>query len=214
MYSLPLKTSDVRTLEAILMNCSKTINDHEKNIEFASLVVTRDLISRCQPVAKTLDEIKRKRYKFEVVGDEEITFKMIRNNVSHLIHQLDWIRKNRRKFVCLNDNIDHDNPQSKVIRTILKDFLEYLFPEPSQFELPRGFRNKFLETSELKEWKVKAIEDEEKMRLFLFVVLILLLIFIMRRQIFKLYSILTMFFHRKRNSNKGLSFDQKEIFKI
>jgi len=162
MYSLPLKTSDVRTLEAILMNCSKTINDHEKNIEFASLVVTRDLISRCQPVAKTLDEIKRKRYKFEVVGDEEITFKMIRNNVSHLIHQLDWIRKNRRKFVCLNDNIDHDNPQSKVIRTILKDFLEYLFPEPSQFELPRGFRNKFLETSELKEWKVKAIEDEEK----------------------------------------------------
>ena len=197
------------------MNCSTAIDEHRKSIDFASLVVTRNLISRCQPVAKTLmDEIKRKRYKFEMVGDEEITFKMIRNNVSHLIHQLDWIRKNRRKFVCLNDNIDHDNPESKVIRAILKDFLEYLFPEPSQFELPRGFRNKFLKTSELKKWKVKAIEEEENMRLFLFVVLILLLIFITRRQIYKLYSVLARFFHRKRNSNRGLSFDQKETFKI
>lgn len=38
---------------------------------------------------------------------EEIAFKMIRTNVSTVVGQLDDIRKNPKKFICLNDNIDH-----------------------------------------------------------------------------------------------------------
>ena len=39
--------------------------------------------------------------------EDEITFKMIRTNVSIVVGQLDDIRKNPKKFICLNDNIDH-----------------------------------------------------------------------------------------------------------
>ena len=215
MYSLPLQPSDVRNLEEILLNCSKGMKADVAAAEFPSLIVTRDLIVNCQPIAKVLmDEKKQKRYKFELVGDEDVTFKMIRNNVSHLIYQLDWIRKNRRKFICLNDNIDHDNPQSKLIRTILRDFLEYLFPEPSQFELPSGYRNRYLKSSELRKWKEKAIKDQEEIWIFVYVVLILFLLLLLRRQIFRLYRIIIDWFSRQWNSHRSLNFNQKDIVKI
>ena len=215
MFSLPLQPAVVRQLESMLLNCSKESKTDGKTIQFSSLVVTRDLILNCQPIVKTLmDETKQKRYKFEVIGDEDITFKMIRNNVSLLIYQLDWIRKNRRKFVCLNDNIDHTDPQSKLIRTILKDFLEYLFPVPSQFELPRNFRNKFLTTSELEKWKEQVIKDDEQMRLILYLAIMLFFIFLIRRQIFRLYKVVINIFQRTWNSNRGLNFNQMETIRI
>jgi len=34
--------------------------------------------------------------RFEIMGEEEIAFKMIRTNVSHVVGQLDDIRKNPR----------------------------------------------------------------------------------------------------------------------
>lgn len=34
--------------------------------------------------------------RFEVMGEEEIAFKMVRTNVSHVVGQLDDIRKNPR----------------------------------------------------------------------------------------------------------------------
>ena len=40
----------------------------------------------------------------------DITFKMLRGNVSDVVIQLDEVRKNPKKFVCLNDNVDHDSP--------------------------------------------------------------------------------------------------------
>ena len=215
MYSLPLRSADIRNLKAILLNCSNAMQNNSKSSEFSTLVVTSNLIVNCKPIETALkDAIKQKRYKFELIGDEDVTFKMIRNNVSHLIYQLDWIRKNRRKFVCLNDNIDHDSPHSKLIRTILRDFLEYLFPKPSQFELPGGFRNKFLKTSELNKWKEKAIKDEENRKILLYLILILFLIFLARRQFFRLYKFVINMFHRNLSSNRGLNFNETEIVKI
>lgn len=41
------------------------------------------------------------------MSEDEIIFKMIRTNVSNVVGQLDDIRKNPKKFICLNDNIDH-----------------------------------------------------------------------------------------------------------
>lgn len=35
-------------------------------------------------------------FRFEIMGEEEIAFKMIRTNVSHVVGQLDDIRKNPR----------------------------------------------------------------------------------------------------------------------
>lgn len=115
------------------------------------------------------------------MGEEEIAFKMVRTNVSHVVGQLDDIRKNPRwqwlydilflvkfaffcanvclfinlldrKFICLNDNIDHSSKDAATVKAVLRDFYESMFPLPSQFELPREYRNRFLHMEELHEW--------------------------------------------------------------
>lgn len=57
-----------------------------------------------------------------------------------------------RKFVCLNDNIDHNHKDAQTVKAVLRDFYESMFPIPSQFELPREYRNRFLHMHELQEW--------------------------------------------------------------
>lgn len=112
--------------------------------------------------------------RFEIMGEEEIAFKMVRTNVSHVVGQLDDIRKNprwdeksfsflaffcpkasfcmTRKFICLNDNIDHSHKDAATVKAVLRDFYESMFPLASQFELPREYRNRFLHMEELQEW--------------------------------------------------------------
>lgn len=65
---------------------------------------------------------------------------------------LDEIRKQKKKFICLNDNINHSKEGAELAKLILVDFYESLFPIPSQFEIPRQFRNRFLHVDELREW--------------------------------------------------------------
>ena len=65
---------------------------------------------------------------------------------------LDEIRKEKKKFICLNDNIDHSKEGAELAKIILVDFYESLFPLPSQFEIPGQFRNRFLHLHDLKEW--------------------------------------------------------------
>lgn len=57
-----------------------------------------------------------------------------------------------RKFICLNDNIDHSHKDATTVKAVLRDFYESMFPMPSQFELPREYRNRFLHMDELQEW--------------------------------------------------------------
>lgn len=95
--------------------------------------------------------------RFEIMGEEEIAFKMVRTNVSHVVGQLDDIRKNPRKFICLNDNIDHAHKDAATVKAVLRDFYESMFPLPSQFELPREYRNRFLHMEELQEWWVNYL---------------------------------------------------------
>lgn len=65
---------------------------------------------------------------------------------------LDELRKQKKKFICLNDNIDHTKAGADMAKLILVDFYESLFPHPSQFEIPGSFRNRFLHLDELREW--------------------------------------------------------------
>ena len=57
-----------------------------------------------------------------------------------------------RKFICLNDNIDHSSTDASMVKAVLQDFYESLFPILSQFELSREYRNRFLHIDELREW--------------------------------------------------------------
>ncbi|TSK13552.1 N-acetylglucosamine-1-phosphotransferase subunits alpha/beta [Bagarius yarrelli] len=118
--------------------------------------VTKGLVLYCKPIAEKIQKAfkDQNKYKFEIMGEEEIAFKMIRTNVSHVVGQLDDIRKNPRKFICLNDNIDHSHKDASTVKAVLRDFYESMFPLPSQFELPREYRNRFLHMSELQEWRI------------------------------------------------------------
>lgn len=66
--------------------------------------------------------------------------------------KLDEVRKDQRKFICLNDNMDHSKEDTKLSQLLLQDFYESLFPLPSQFELPSNLRNRFLYVEDLNEW--------------------------------------------------------------
>ena len=148
-------------------------------------LVTEDFLQNCPPILTELNSTMKgkTKYKFETLGDEDVTFKMIRNNVSYLIFQLDWIRKNKRKFVCLNDNIDHTKPDAEIIRTVLKDFFESMFPVPSQFELSSKYRNKFLYIDELRAWKESSKRHDYKSGLVYVIPVLILVLFILKRKV-------------------------------
>lgn len=176
LYELPLELEDLVALEDMFINCSKnatqgsfddmisTSNFGEtvRNASFRKEVyydkrmpqVTLDLVMKCSALEKLLTKqmISRSRYRYEIVGDDEVMFKMIRYNVSTVVAQLDEIRKTPKKFVCLNDNIDYSQDSAKLVKAVLRDFYESILPVPSKFELPREFRNKFLHVRDLRQW--------------------------------------------------------------
>lgn len=167
IHELPLSLQDLTSLEQMLINCSKTL---PTNLTLLHLVkptqeayydpsmppVTKGLVVHCKTITERIHKAfkDQNKYKFEIMGEEEIAFKMVRTNVSHVVGQLDDIRKNPRKFVCLNDNIDHSHKDATTVKAVLRDFYESMFPLPSQFELPREYRNRFLHMEELQEWRL------------------------------------------------------------
>ncbi|CAH1786367.1 unnamed protein product [Owenia fusiformis] len=163
LYELPLTLEQLTGIEKNLINCSQ----HTKQVEYVSYnnmeryyekdmrQVTKTLVLNCEPIIELLSKNfkVRNKFKFEILGDDDIAFKMIRSNVSRVVGQLDDIRRNPKKFVCLNDNIQHGSEESKTVKAVLQDFYEGLFPLVSQFELPREYRNRFLHTDELRAWR-------------------------------------------------------------
>ncbi|PIK39204.1 putative N-acetylglucosamine-1-phosphotransferase subunits alpha/beta-like [Apostichopus japonicus] len=166
LYELPLDLQTLSGLEKTIINCSKffkeeiVVADPEKLEEYyvkEMPQVSKALMLNCGPVIKKMEASVegQTKYKYEIMGEEEIAFKMIRTNVSHVIGQLDDVRKNPKKFVCLNDNINHNAEGAKMVKAVLQDYYEAMFPIPSQFELPREYRNRFLHIDELSEcWSV------------------------------------------------------------
>lgn len=160
---LPLDTKTIGKFLNTLKNCSGsargkqtgTRSKAEQQHGYDLPVITGELLRNCEPILKQLNDSKKKENKFkhEIVGEEDIAFKMIKNNASRVLQQLDEIRKNKKKFICLNDNIDHEKENSSEVKSVLVDFYESLFPTPSQFELPNNLRNRFLTMDELKAWK-------------------------------------------------------------
>ncbi|NWI32887.1 GNPTA phosphotransferase, partial [Sula dactylatra] len=186
IHELPLSLQDLTGLEQMLINCSKALPANITQIHVIPPTqeayydpnlppVTKNLVTNCKPVTDRIRKAykDKTKYRFEIMGEEEIAFKMIRTNVSHVVGQLDDIRKNPRKFVCLNDNIDHNHKDAQTVKAVLRDFYESMFPIPSQFELPREYRNRFLHMHELQEWR--AYRD--KLKFWTHCVLVTLIVF-------------------------------------
>uniref|UniRef100_UPI00358E14A2 N-acetylglucosamine-1-phosphotransferase subunits alpha/beta isoform X2 n=1 Tax=Myxine glutinosa TaxID=7769 RepID=UPI00358E14A2 len=165
VYASPLTLQNLSQLEQMLINCSHltppngtlvaTSVPSEPYYTRGMPPVTLLLLQGCSPVANLLKKTFKEEnvYRFEVMGEEDIAFKMIHSNVSHVVAQLDDIRKNPRKFVCLNDNMEHGQAGAVAVRAVLRDFYESLFPQPTRFELPPGYRNRFLHICKLNEWR-------------------------------------------------------------
>lgn len=186
IHELPLSLQDLTSLEQMLINCSKTL---PTNLTLLHLVkptqeayydpsmppVTKGLVVHCKTITERIHKAfkDQNKYKFEIMGEEEIAFKMVRTNVSHVVGQLDDIRKNPRKFVCLNDNIDHSHKDAATVKAVLRDFYESMFPLASQFELPREYRNRFLHMEELQEWRLYR----DKLKFWTHCVLVALVVF-------------------------------------
>ncbi|XP_070534877.1 N-acetylglucosamine-1-phosphotransferase subunits alpha/beta-like isoform X2 [Ptychodera flava] len=163
IYDLPLDLQTLTGLEKMIKDCAELLPrdkvfeppTSEQYYDKEMPLVTKYLVLHCEPLVELLNKTHQgqTKYKHEVMGDEEVAFKMIRTNVSHVIGQLDDIRRNPKKFICLNDNIEHNKKDAQVVKAVLQDFYESLFPIPSQFELPREYRNRFLQMEELNEWR-------------------------------------------------------------
>ncbi|XP_037552157.1 N-acetylglucosamine-1-phosphotransferase subunits alpha/beta [Nematolebias whitei] len=186
IHELPLSLQDLTGLEQMLINCSKTLPTNLTHLHLVSPTqeayydpnmppVTKGLILHCKSITERIHKAfkDQNKYKFEIMGEEEIAFKMVRTNVSHVVGQLDDIRKNPRKFICLNDNIDHSHKDAATVKAVLRDFYESMFPLPSQFELPREYRNRFLHITELQEWRLYR----DKLKFWTHCVLVTLVVF-------------------------------------
>jgi hypothetical protein len=125
MYDLPLDDK-MPKLRQMLFNCSILLGTAEARQSMEE-EWSYNLVANCSSVVDVLRKKKRSKYLFEVIAcvkcgsgapltggwqtldgeGKDIGFKMVRDNVTQVYRQLDHLRKERPKFICLNDNIDH-----------------------------------------------------------------------------------------------------------
>eukprot|EP00039_Didymoeca_costata_P011413 m.160069 g.160069 ORF g.160069 m.160069 type:complete len:1577 (-) comp15166_c0_seq2:5-4735(-) len=163
IYELPTSVEQWVQFEDILLNCSHLQEPMEElgvgvGSDAKEVWVTAKLFSGCDELLKlvnaSISKESRLRYKHQLESDEvDIAFKMIRNNISKVSNQLDQIRRDPKKFICLNDNLDHRKKSAEPVVDALHNFYQSMFPVRSQFELDVGSRNRFLHVSELREWR-------------------------------------------------------------
>ncbi|EEC02036.1 hypothetical protein IscW_ISCW000548 [Ixodes scapularis] len=130
---------------------------YERYLESSLPTITKETVVNCSRMITLLRKVfkTKKVNKFEMIKEEDYAFKMIDNNASRVLAQLDGLRRDLKKFICLNDNIDHSSKDSDLVKAVVHDFYESLFPTPSQFELPPEYRNRFLHVRDLHEWRAQ-----------------------------------------------------------
>ncbi|XP_008196078.2 N-acetylglucosamine-1-phosphotransferase subunits alpha/beta [Tribolium castaneum] len=168
LYDLPLNDEAFQHFASILMNCS--------NSDF---IVTKSFVQKCPTLAQILQTqfATQHRFKFELIKDSDkrfVTFKMLNSNLTQVINQLDDVLRNERKFVCLNDNLDHSQTtNNEIIKRLMFDFYTSLFPVPSKFELPQKYKNRF---SYIEDYNLMMGKKHEKFLLACVLLLVILLV--------------------------------------
>lgn len=165
LFDLPVEHSSVQTVEGVLTECAhnftpnviRSTPGYERYLESSLPTITKETVVNCSRMITLLRKVfkTKKVNKFEMIKEEDYAFKMIDNNASRVLAQLDGLRRDLKKFICLNDNIDHSSKDSDLVKAVVHDFYESLFPTPSQFELPPEYRNRFLHVRDLHEWRAQ-----------------------------------------------------------
>ncbi|XP_017756705.1 PREDICTED: N-acetylglucosamine-1-phosphotransferase subunits alpha/beta [Eufriesea mexicana] len=184
LYPLPLDYNLVVEFENAIMNCSNHVQvteilnppPGERYLDSSLPIVSKELIAKCEQISRKIEAKfgEEKVYPHEIIkaGKHEI-FEMLTSNVSLTVQLLDEIRKDPKKFICLNDDMDPlQRSENEIVRALLNDFYRSLYPLRSTFELPLQYRNLFTHRHKLFEWKA----NRTKARNLLLCVILLLLI--------------------------------------
>ncbi|XP_054648156.1 N-acetylglucosamine-1-phosphotransferase subunits alpha/beta-like isoform X5 [Dunckerocampus dactyliophorus] len=166
------------------MKPSQVINHNQSMVNCVHLHVeppiTKDLVLNCKPVTDHICIASTNRkYKYQVMGQQDIHYKFLTNNASNASQQFKDVLTHPRKFICINDGLDHTESTSKEVKAKLAKFYQAMFPQPSTFELPKSKSNRILYRDELWEWQAY----QEKLRFYSYcaigalVILILKLLF-------------------------------------
>lgn len=180
VYNLPLDWSAVRYFEQIITNCSLQQNNflpleiqpqqrqvyptlvYERYEDSTIPTVTKELVLQCVD----LTDMMRANfgtvplYKFHINQKTGMAsnFKMLTTNISRVVDSLDEIRKTPKKFNCINDNLEEDNPEeNQLISALLEDFYLSLFPARCQYELENNYRNRFQYYDDYRAWHGRKV---------------------------------------------------------
>ncbi|XP_061768562.1 N-acetylglucosamine-1-phosphotransferase subunits alpha/beta-like [Nerophis ophidion] len=217
IFKEPLNPTDLTGLSNELITCSKTPQNEVMQIRQGKSSqevysdqnmpqITKDLVLHCKPVT---DRIRKafagqKKYKYQIMEEEEIHFKLIKNDKDMNILHFKDVRNKPKKFICLNDDIDRNKSGAKEANVMLAEFYKAMFSRPSQFELPLNKTNRFLHMDELQKWEVY----QEKLRFYRYCAVVVLIIFGLKI-IFKLMTRLKQMRLHRRKELKYKTFQQK-----
>ena len=161
-------TNDDSVLELFIRSGSKISenSDTEDNQENDWEISVADILN-CDNFLGLIPEesLKKSTNRFEELpGNEDTTFFMIKSNHSLVSNGLDTIRKHPKKFICLNDDLDHSarNEETLKVKRTIRSFYESLFPLPSQFEIVENDERKKENDERKKENDERKKEDDER----------------------------------------------------
>ncbi|XP_061904400.1 N-acetylglucosamine-1-phosphotransferase subunits alpha/beta-like isoform X2 [Entelurus aequoreus] len=186
IYKQPLKPMDLTDLGNELLTCSKTFSNEVMQIhtvKFSPEVyhdqnmpqITKYVFLNCKPVTDRFREaIKRQnKYKYTIMGEQEIHFRLIKNDNDRNKILFKDVLNNAKKFICLNDDIDRSKSNAKAVEAMLAQFYHDILPHPSQFELPKSKTNKFLKVDKMQEWETY----QDTLKFYRFCAIVVLIIF-------------------------------------
>ncbi|XP_054647640.1 N-acetylglucosamine-1-phosphotransferase subunits alpha/beta-like isoform X2 [Dunckerocampus dactyliophorus] len=193
----PIKPTDLEDLKKQLITCCTTLPSEVTGItqiKPSQPLITKDVVLNCKPITDRIG--KHPKYKSQVMGQQDTHYKYITNNVDSASHQFKDVLTHPKKFICINDGIDHTENKSKEVKAKLAKFYQDMFPQPSTFELPINKSNRFLYRDELWEWQAY----QQKLRFYRFCAIVVLVIVIFKFLFRKMTPLIGRLLHRQKES--------------
>lgn len=121
--TLPLPPNIIENTKDLFRNCTYNrtqVWEFEPRIDLNS-------IEECTPIREALKKHFSKKTKnksqffllkirHESLDSDDVGFIMVGTNSTNVEKALDGIREKRHKFICLNDNINHTNPEAPKVK--------------------------------------------------------------------------------------------------
>ncbi|KAJ6231946.1 hypothetical protein M0813_05308 [Anaeramoeba flamelloides] len=175
---------------------STTIVQKYPSIE--DMKITVDSLRNCSQILERLNKTCQQtpKYPHETIDyNNNGGFVQLFSNQTINLKKLDHLRKSNLPFICLNDDLNYTQPETVKVIQDVSNFLHTFFPNPSQFELPEGQVNPYLNVEEMKLYFQKMEKEKKYRKLFYyFVFSFVLIIFIM----------LSIFLRKRNKKKKGI----------